>query len=359
MKKKILNKILLAIIVFTMSKSVLANDFIKLWIDGEYVISDINPILVNNRTLVPIRLISEKLGYTVGWISSTNEIQITNDETLIRLKVSSNEYFINGEKVITDVPPVIINERTFVPVRLVAESFNKVVDWDNQRRTVVIGSGYEEDIEEDIYEKVKVKRVVDGDTIEVILNGEEKTVRLIGVNTPETKHPKKGVEFYGKEASAFTKSSLEGKTVYLEKDKSDTDKYGRLLRFVWIKKPTHNPPTSQEVENDMFNAILVKDGYAKAMAYGKDLGYQENFQKLQDDAVSKTLGLWQDKENIESLNKNNEKESSEQNKIKGNKNSKVYHLKGQQGYDKISDENVVYFDTEQDAINAGYRKAKK
>lgn len=69
-------------------------------------------------------------------------------------------------------------------------------------------------------------RVVDGNTI-ILSNGE--TVRLLGVDTPETKHPRKPVEYYGKEASAFTKKMVEGRPVRLTYDWQDRDKYGRLL----------------------------------------------------------------------------------------------------------------------------------
>jgi len=91
--------------------------------------------------------------------------------------------------------------------------------------------------------EVKVSRVVDGDTIE-LLDGRK--VRLIGVNTPESTTR---TEPYGKEASDYTKSQLTGKTAYLEKDVSETDKYGRLLRYVWLSIPN-------EIRSKMFNAIL-------------------------------------------------------------------------------------------------------
>ena len=81
-----------------------------------------------------------------------------------------------------------------------------------------------------------VERVIDGDTIQVQVDGTRYTVRLIGVDTPETKHPTKPVQYFGREASAFTKAALEGKTVLLQKDRTaDTvDRYGRWLRYVLL-----------------------------------------------------------------------------------------------------------------------------
>ena len=81
-----------------------------------------------------------------------------------------------------------------------------------------------------------VERVIDGDMIHVRVEGKSHTGRLIGVDTPETKHPTKPVQYFGQEASAFTKAALEGKTVILQKDRTgDTvDRYGRWLRYVLL-----------------------------------------------------------------------------------------------------------------------------
>ena len=91
-----------------------------------------------------------------------------------------------------------------------------------------------------------VERVIDGDTIHVRVDGNRYTVRLIGVDTPETKHPTKPVQYFGQEASAFTKAALEGKRVMLQKDRiGDTvDRYGRWLRYVLLgrrqlQRPAH------------------------------------------------------------------------------------------------------------------------
>ena len=99
----------------------------------------------------------------------------------------------------------------------------------------------------------RVERVIDGDTIQVRFEGKSYTVRLIGVDTPETKHPTKAVQYFGREASAFTKAALEGKTVLLQKDRTgDTvDRYGRWLRYVLL-------------DGDNFNARLIREGYAHA-----------------------------------------------------------------------------------------------
>lgn len=138
------------------------------------------------------------------------------------------------------------------------------------------------------YEVGVVSRVVDGDTIVVTVNGKEEKVRLIGVNTPESvgRYANKP-QPYGKEASSYTKDFLEGEKVYLEKDVSDTDKYGRLLRYVWLEEPDKN-----KFEESMFNAILLKEGYASVMTYPPDVKYSKTFVKIEEKARDSNKGLW-------------------------------------------------------------------
>lgn len=123
---------------------------------------------------------------------------------------------------------------------------------------------------------VKVVKVIDGDTIE-IESGEK--VRLIGVNTPETVDPRRKVQCFGKEASNFTKENLEEKFVKLEKDVSEKDKYGRLLRYVHIGSV-------------LFNEELVKNGYAQVSTYPPDVKYKDKFLEAQKYARENKLGLW-------------------------------------------------------------------
>lgn len=142
------------------------------------------------------------------------------------------------------------------------------------------------------YQTAQVVRVVDGDTIKVDIGGEKYKVRMIGVDTPETVHPKKGVEYYGKEASNFTKKELTEKTIYLQKDVSDTDKYGRLLRYVWLKKPSSEYPKENEIKENMYNAILVSRGYARVFTMQPDSKYSDLFLSLERNARQNSIGLW-------------------------------------------------------------------
>jgi micrococcal nuclease len=121
-------------------------------------------------------------------------------------------------------------------------------------------------------------RVIDGDTI-VLSNGEK--VRLIGVDTPETKHPQKPVEYYGKEATAFTKKMVGGKVVKLKYDVQDRDKYGRLLAYVYL------------VDGTFLNAEIIKQGYGHAYTRFP-FKYMDEFRQYEKEAREAKRGLWAD-----------------------------------------------------------------
>lgn len=138
--------------------------------------------------------------------------------------------------------------------------------------------------------KAKVTRVVDGDTIQVKLGNKTEKIRMIGVNTPETHHPTKGAEPYGKEAAAFTIKRLTGKTVWLQTDIGERDRYERLLAYVWMRKPQTSNPL--EAEKSMFNAELMAKGYAQVMTIPPNVKYADLFIRLQREARENNRGLW-------------------------------------------------------------------
>lgn len=121
-----------------------------------------------------------------------------------------------------------------------------------------------------------VPRVIDGDTIE-IEGGQD--VRYIGIDTPETVHPSKPIECYGQEASARNKELVEGKVVKLEKDVSEADRGGRLLRYVYV-------------DGQMVNELLVREGYAQVSTYPPDVKYADLLLAAQQEARDANRGLW-------------------------------------------------------------------
>ncbi|MEK3988563.1 thermonuclease family protein [Robertmurraya sp. FSL R5-0851] len=200
-----------------------------------------------------------------------------------------------------------------------------------------------------------VTNVVDGDTIDVMINNKEERVRLLLIDTPETKHPSKPVQPYGPEASEFTKKALLGKQVKLEKDISERDRYGRILAYVWL-------------DGKMHNEALIEKGLARVATFPPDIKYVDPFLDLQQQAQINGIGIWS-LENYVKENGFTEQNSQVEtnigtsdlsciNKIKGNKNSKIFHLPNGAHYNDVAGKNIVWFCTEEEAQTEGYRKSK-
>lgn len=125
-------------------------------------------------------------------------------------------------------------------------------------------------------EVATVSAVIDGDTIELT---DKRRVRYIGIDTPETKHPNKGVECFGRESTQKNKELVEGKTITMQRDVSETDKYKRLLRYVWV--------------NDQFvNELLVREGYALQSTFPPDVRFVDLFKEAAEEARINKRGLW-------------------------------------------------------------------
>lgn len=129
-------------------------------------------------------------------------------------------------------------------------------------------------------QEVSVARVVDGDTIELETG---QSVRYIGIDTPETVDPRRPVGCFGKEASDENKRLVGGKAVLLVKDVSDTDRFGRLLRYVYIR---------QDGSLLFINDHLVRQGFAKASTYPPDVKFTEQFLQAEREAREAGRGLW-------------------------------------------------------------------
>ncbi|MED3662181.1 thermonuclease family protein [Ureibacillus sp. FSL K6-8385] len=212
----------------------------------------------------------------------------------------------------------------------------------------------------------EVVSVVDGDTIKVKINGQTETVRFLLVDTPETNHPRLGEQPFGQDAKEFTKKMLEGKTVQLEKDVSDRDKYGRLLYYVYVD--------GKSVQEE-----LLKNGLARvAYVYVPNTKYVDRYYEIQKEAQKKGVGIWsienyaqEDGFHEEVIEKNSGKNDSSSNgsagecNIKGNISSngeKIYHMPGQQFYDvtKIDpSKGERYFCSREEAERAGFRPSER
>ncbi len=139
----------------------------------------------------------------------------------------------------------------------------------------------------DIVSGVPVERVIDGDTIKVLVRGQNVTVRLIGIDTPETVKPDSPIECFGPEASDFARGVLNGQSVTLEFDASQgaTDRYGRALAYVWLELP--------DGALSLFNLNAVAGGYAIERQYGAiPYAWRQEFVVAQESAQRSDLGMW-------------------------------------------------------------------
>lgn len=137
-KQKISSALILSLCLINGVSAAESLKEIKIEINGKSVVSDVAPFIDNDRTLVPIRVISENLGYSVNWDNQTRKVTVKNNDKSIELTIGRKDVNVNGNKSSIDVAPMIKNERTFVPLRFISESFDNDVNWDNNTRTVKI-----------------------------------------------------------------------------------------------------------------------------------------------------------------------------------------------------------------------------
>ena len=120
------------------NKYTLVRNGISVTLNGERIDFDQPPVIVNDRTLVPLRAIFEALGATVAWDDNTRTVTAKKDSMFISLAIGSDKLYVNDKEITLDVPAQIVNDRTLVPVRAISESFGCKVDWNGDTRTVII-----------------------------------------------------------------------------------------------------------------------------------------------------------------------------------------------------------------------------
>ncbi|MGI6751692.1 MAG: stalk domain-containing protein [Anaerovoracaceae bacterium] len=116
---------------------------LTLWVDGKYLETDVHPFIEDSRTLVPIRSVAEALGFDVDWERATKTVTIDDGINRITMQIDKQYAYHNGKKIRLHKTPMVRDGRTFIPIRDVAETLGKKVDWDVENRTVVIGKGYQ------------------------------------------------------------------------------------------------------------------------------------------------------------------------------------------------------------------------
>lgn len=220
------------------------------------------------------------------------------------------------------------------------------------------------EIEDTEYERAEVPlvRVIDGDTIKVIINNKEENIRFLLVDTPETNHPRMdGPQPFGHDAKKFMEEFMEGGKVEIELDVSERDHYGRILAYVYV-----NGVSAQEE--------LLKRGLARvAYIFPPNTRYVDTYQAIQEKAQAEGIGIWsvenyaqEDGFHPEFVEDPELKAPAEENPVtdnctvKGNISSsgeKIYHVETGAYYDRTIPEEC--FNTEEEAETAGYRKSMR
>jgi micrococcal nuclease len=128
----------------------------------------------------------------------------------------------------------------------------------------------------------KVNYIYDGDTISILYKGRQKTIRLLGIDTPETVDPRKPVQCFGEQASLKTKELLNNRSISLvfNLNREQKDKYNRYLGYVYRDDGLD------------INRYLIEHGYAREYTYGKPYERQKEFRKLEKQAKERSIGLW-------------------------------------------------------------------
>jgi micrococcal nuclease len=200
------------------------------------------------------------------------------------------------------------------------------------------------------YIQAEVLRVVDGDTIEVSLDGVKEKIRLIGIDTPESVHPDAARNVpYGKIATAFTKEHLDGQTVGLEFDVQERDQYGRVLAYVYLG-------------DVMFNKLLVDEGHASVSTYPPNVKYVDLFTEAQTAAREAGKGQWSYAAEVPADTSADGTDNSAGSiggvKYIGNSRSMKFHTLTCQYGQQISPNNAVDLSSRDEAIDAGYAPCK-
>lgn len=268
MKQKLSYAFITFLLLIINITPVFAANNIQIFINGDHLKLDSQPVLLNNTTLVPMRSIFEALEINVEYNPETKQIIANKADTIIELTLNQNTAQINGSFITLNVAPQSINNTTFVPLRFISEALNCNIDWNTTTQTINIitkDSTQSNTNAETLYDVI---RVVDGDTIVVNYNGIEEKVRFIGIDTPESVHPdnNKNTE-EGKKAAEYTTSLLNNKAVRLEFDVQQRDKYGRLLAYVYL-------------DNVMVNKTLLEEGLAEIATYPPNVKYVDDFTKI-------------------------------------------------------------------------------
>ncbi|MCT4509396.1 MAG: N-acetylmuramoyl-L-alanine amidase family protein [Tepidibacter sp.] len=215
----------------------------RIKLDEKYLEGDVPPIILNDRTLVPVRLVSENLGAKVSWDAKEYKVHINKDDKEIVLKIDSNKAYVNEKEYILPdkVPAKLVSDRTMVPVRFVSEHLGVNVDWDDENRVVLLESQDDfkklENIEYSL-DEVKIKLSEKSKYKEMVLvNPDRLVIDIEGTKmaTPKDKYIVNGPIIKDIRVSQFTEDPMDSRIVvdlnYLDEYNIDQDDNIITIKF--------------------------------------------------------------------------------------------------------------------------------
>ena len=251
-----------------------ADNEIKIVVNGEYIESDSSSFIEDGRTMVPIRFITEALGYDVSWDEEHFQVTIEDEEHVLTFHIGDSVYILDGAEYEMDIAPTLVYSRTFLPIRFIAEAFNVKVDWDEKYWTVIIGDGYISPSEINDFQEAVIINVNDVNNMTVRIDGIERTVHPIGIQVVHSKTP--DLQLFNP-SIVFARKFLEGRTVYLETDYMEEDHAGNLFRYIWTKRPAKSVITIEEAKESMFNLIMLRENLAYIANMYNNTRYEDLF----------------------------------------------------------------------------------
>lgn len=136
--KRILSLFICAAITLSLSATAFARDKVNIRLDNAYIWGDVSPEIKNDRTMVPIRMVSERLGADVAWDAAERKITLTRAGVTVVMTLDSTSAYVDGKHIVMDVAPYIKDDRTMIPLRYVSEFFGQIVSWDSKESCAYI-----------------------------------------------------------------------------------------------------------------------------------------------------------------------------------------------------------------------------
>ncbi|MEW6183161.1 MAG: copper amine oxidase N-terminal domain-containing protein [Bacillota bacterium] len=246
---------LLLLVLFPLTAAAGQND-VKLSINNQLIYVDVNPVISQGRTLVPLRGIFEGMGAAVEWDAATKTITATKGDVVMKLVINNTTAVVNGTPVKLDVPAKIVNGRTMVPVRFISESLGAQVDWDSATKIIAIRDATVQPVNyEALYDAMKGSRnsrcQFDFDE-HITFNGQSGDMRLTG-----------SAEVYGSDMHFDGNLSMNiltvNKTSKIETVLKDGTIYTRMDDQPWVTAEmplTQEEWTEMSVSEDAFTALI-------------------------------------------------------------------------------------------------------